>query len=228
MPIVKTDACYYDGPFKRVVKFTKKEGFTCELPAAAWPIVGKQKVTSDTIDGCLRNFEQEIKKWRSQVTTTREVLIYRLHRKGCIMQMRIDPDIPDDKGSKYCIFKQDDMFFERGIAMSICAGVFLERKITMGSDVRYEYEQIDDRLPDSIEWGAGGHNGLINGRGAFEPTAIDTTPELEAFFTNVAHGMEKMLLMFEQLQDQKKVLAFAAAGTMLLPETTEKSPPEGS
>lgn len=228
MPVVQTDQVWFDGPFKRQVKFTKKEGFTCALPASSHQLLGISQTQDNTLAGCLKKWDEAIKRWTSASTTTREVLVYQVHRKAYICVQGKDVDDPWRK----CIFSADELHFEEGMGLTVCAGVFAETKVTLGSDTRYTYDLIRDRLPPSIEHGAGGHSGLISGRGEYQKNALPTTPELEAFFTNVALGMEKLILMFDQLKDQQKVLAFAAAGTMLLPapapEVTEKSLPAGS
>jgi len=228
MPIIKTDSCYYDGPFKRTVRFAKKDGFTCELPPAAWAVVGTQKAVSNTLDGCLREFERLVKAWRSASSTTREVLVYQVHRKAHICESGKNTD---DALRKY-IFRADDLGFEEGMGLTVCAGVFVETKIQLGGDVRYEYKLINGRLPLSIEHGAGGHHGLISGCGKYQQGAMLTTPELEAFFTGIALGLEKLILMFDQLRDEKKLLTFAAEGLKLLAPPSEpvieKTLPEGS
>ena len=219
MPIVQTDQLYVGGPFKRQVKFTKSDGFTCELPLVSHKILGITGTKSDTLQGCLRLWNDAIVKWKAASTTTREVLLYQVHRKAYIC----------DKEDRRCLFDADDLHFEEGIGLTVCAAVFLETKIALGDDVRYEYDIIKNRLTASVEHGAGGHRGLVHGRGDIERGAIPTTPELEAFFTNIGNGLETLILMFDKLRDPNKVLELAALGVKTLPfQSTGKSLPEGS
>jgi len=216
MPIVKTDSMYFDGPFKRVVKFTKKDGFTCELPPAAFPLLGKTQTVADTLEGCLKLWDDAIKKWKAATTTTREVLLYKLQRQAHIVELEPDLDEEGQRQVARCVFSADDFYFNKGCCLAVCAGVFTETAVKLGNDTRYTYTLIHNRLPASIEHKAGGHDGLPQGRGEFEKSAIPTTPELEAFFTSVGLGMEKLIMMFEQLQKPEKVLELAASGFKML------------
>ena len=203
---------YFDGPFKRQVKFSKKTGFTCEFPPAAFPLLGITQVECDTLDGCIKLWKEAVEKWKAAATETREVLIYQLHRKAHICEQGLNKDDP----WRRCVFQEDDMHFEEGIGLTVCAGVFKETKIMLGKDTRYEYNLIRDRLPPSIEHGAGAHNGMIHRQGKLQTNALLTTPELEAFFTNIGLGMEKLILTLEQLKKPELVLELAARGCKLL------------
>lgn len=221
MAIVKTETLYInDAPFRRQVKFTKRDGFTCELPPGALAIIGYSSVRSDSMAGCDSEFKKAMTAWRGAGTTTREVIIYDVKRNACITETEVG-----EKGEvkvKCCLHRFDEISFAYGCALEVSAGVFTETHITMGDGVRYRYDLLENRLPTSLEHGAG----RLVRYGALHEGALPWTQELQNFFWNIGVGMEKLILMFSQLKNQKRVLELANSGVLMLP--SPKSPPEGS
>lgn len=224
MPIVKTDTGYWPGyEYKRQVRYTNKDGFTCAIPAEAARVIGYASVGGKSCDDCIRNWEKAMEDWETSNTVTTKVILYRVQRNIC---MTTRPDVPvagQDHLSWKCTMSEKDISFCDGMALAVTAGVFEEKAITLNGKVRHNYDVIRDQLPDSIEERA---STLEYSYGRPDDVKrLEWTPEREDFFRKIARGMEALILMFEKLQDVEttKQIVDSGGGFALLAAPTQES-----
>lgn len=209
MAVVKTEKVYSTGKeFVRKVKFSQRHGFTCDYPAEVGQAIGKWKATADTLEGCIKEWEQTIDEWQKRRTTTRDVILYKVERN----MYRSAPHAGNHDDIRVT-HDYGDVHSAVGIGMMVSAAVFKETRTQLIDRENIEYEWIRDRLPDSIEHKCG-HRWHDPERDGY--TILEWTQELEDFFKSIALGMEKLIIMFDELQDPKKVIAFAEQGRKLL------------
>lgn len=224
MPIVKTDTGYWPGyEYKRQVRYTNKDGFTCVIPAEAARVVGYASVGGKSCEDCVRNWEKAMENWKTALTVTTKVILYRVQRN---IFMSTRPDFPvagQDRHDWKCTMSTADISFCEGMALAITAGVFEEKAITINGKTHYSYDMIQDRLPDSIEEKAAR---LEHSYGRPDDVKrLEWTPEREDFFRKIARGLEALILMFEKLQDAEttRQIADSGGGFALLAAPTQES-----
>ncbi len=211
MPIVKTDTGYWPGyEYKRQVRYTNKDGFTCMLPPEVAKRLGHDLVRGKDSEDCIRNWMRDLEDWKHSNTVVTKVILYRVQR-NCYITTRPDIWKEGDHLNWKVTMAEDDISFCEGMAMAITAGVF-EEKLTTYPDGRksYEHDIIKDQLPDSIESGTGRWEYRVQGDPHIKK--LPWTPEREEFFRKLARGMESLILMFEKLQDAETTKAIADSG----------------
>jgi len=152
MPIVKTDTGYWPGyEYKRQVRYTNKDGFSCSIPPEAARVVGFDSVGGKDCGDCIRNWERAMENWETALTVTTKVILYRVQRN---IFMSTRPDFPvagQDHHDWKCTMSTADISFCEGMALAVTAGVFEEKAITINGKTHYSYDMIQNQLPDSIE-----------------------------------------------------------------------------
>lgn len=211
MPVIKTDTLRFESKdFKRVIRVGSTGNFSCEVPAAVTNTLGIKAVTGATLEQCMSEFNAALIRYKESRTEVRKVIIYAVKSRACIW----------DNREERVIFRSDEIHFSDGLCLSVCVGVFNERKIsaTDGS-AHYAYDLLECDLPRSICEYSNVLTSCLQGQQATK--IIDWTPEREEFFNRIGKGLEAAVLQLSQLSNPATVLQLADSGVLALPAPTK-------
>lgn len=204
MPTVKTFTSYFNGqPFKQVFKVDGSGTFSSTLAPGMFDVLGYGSVISDTLEGCESAVKEAHKAYQEASTQRSKVILYQIKLNAYIWR--------DDR----CVLNQTHMGFYPGVAVSVVAGVFTERKVASGDHVRYFYDLEESHLPKSILCGA--KDLARPGERHPAKNRLDWTPELEELFCRVGLGLEAVILQLEQFDRADNLPQLAAQMMKALP-----------
>lgn len=210
MPKVRSQTVYFDHKkYVRTITVNSAGVFEIIVPPAACKALGIDKVTGESIKEAVRAWDAVAKKYVESKSVQRKVIWYEFKANCYILD---DDDIVSEH--------MDGISFANGVALSLCAGVFIETRTDHQGDrstVRYERVQ-ETTLPPSMcqnqsGWGPASYGSYDEEE---QRHIIDWTPEREAFFAQMGQAMDGLILkMLAVMGDRARLLEIADTGKAL-------------
>jgi len=163
MAIIRTETMWFGGEkFIKRIKVDKDGEFSIKLPPEANDILGYDIVKADTQSQALELFRVALIDYQNAQTTTRKVIIYEVKHNTAELN-------------------EKDLHFESGVGLVVTARVYIEHKIRIKDEDKYNYKKLDFDSDEDLPHGLGvidfyGHADKVH------KNAIDWTQERHDFF----------------------------------------------
>ena len=197
MAVIKTETTWFGGEkFIKRIKVDKNGEFSIKLPPEINDILDYDIVKADTQSQVLKLFREALIDYKNAKTTTRKVIIYEVKHNTDELNER-------------------DLHFESGVGLVVTARVYIEHKIRIKGEDKYNYKKLDFDSGENLPRGLG----VINFYGHADEVhenAIDWTQERHDFFVMIYEAMTDLILKLNELKNPTALIDFIDSGVKLI------------